>query len=497
MPGRNLLAGRGRNLLAPPSDQVSPALSGAPRKPIPTFQGGSAEQYLKFLEDMRNYSDSKGRGTTSGEWQDFFAGIGKAATDIGLGAKQVAGLASFEDAADKRALDAPLMATPAGRAGQVAGNIGTTLPAAFVPGVNTAVGGAIMGGAIGALQPTERAGDRAVNTAVGAVVGGGVNAAANRIAARLAARQSPQAPTIDEIKMAKDAAYAAADASNDIVPLDQIGRVVPKVETMLRDEGYRPALHPATSDALASLYEESTRPGVYGQTMKGVEGLRRQLMQAELSATNAGDARMAGKVLDQFDDFMDTIPSTAQYRTARELYARLRKAQDIEALFEKARNAAGGYTQSGFENTLRIQFRQLADNPKRFNRFNSEEKAAILRVVRGGPVQSIARFLGKFAARGPVSSMATGIVGGAIGGPGGAAVLGAGGELAKGVATQMRTNAANTASEVVRRGATGAVASRVPIDQLGFLPPAAANAVIGPSVEFLDWLRGQKEVASR
>jgi hypothetical protein len=460
---------------------VSPALSGAPRQAVPT--PGSAptrESYARFLEQMKAYKEPKGLMTTGGELQDFAAGMGKAATDLWLGGKQMLGMASFEDAANKRALDEPLMATPAGRVGQVAGNVAVAAPSAFIPGAGTVVGGALIGGGLGALQPTEQAGQRPINTAVGAAVGGAANYIGNRI---FNPRPTQQVPSIDEIKAAKNAAYDAADASNQIVPLQRIGEAIPKIENMLRDEAFDPVANPMTSRALETLYDDATNPRVYGQTLKGVESIRRRLLNFQNTAKfGSPDARLMGKVVDEFDDTLDEL---VPYGEARSLYHTLRKAQDIEALFEKARNAAGGYTQSGFENTLRIQFRQLADNAKRFNRFNAEERAAILKVVRGGPIQSLVRFFGKFAARGPVSAMATGLLGNAIGGPGGAMALGAMGEGAKLASGQMRASAAESVSELVRSGAlrsvpaTGAAtASRI--------PSAAANALSAETVNYLN-----------
>lgn len=460
---------------------VSPALSGSPRETVPTpGSTPTRESYGRFLQQMRGYSDPKGLMTTGGEFEDFAAGMGKAATDLWLGGKQMLGMASLEDAANKRALDAPLMATPAGRVGQVAGNVAVAVPTAFIPGANTAVGGALIGGGLGALQPTEQSGQRTVNTAVGAAVGGLANYVGNRI---FNPRQTQQIPSIDEIKAAKNAAYDAADASAQIVPIQRIGEAIPKIETMLRDEAFDPVANPMTARALDTLYEDATNPLTYGQTLKGVESIRRRLLNFQNTAKfGSPDARLMSKVVDEFDDTLDEL---VPYGEARSLYHTLRKAQDIEALFEKARNAAGGYTQSGFENTLRIQFKQLADNAKRFNRFNPEERAAILKVVRGGPIQSVIRFFGKFAARGPVSAMATGLLGNAIGGPGGAMALGTLGEGAKFASGQMRATAAENVSELVRSGALRSVPA-TGVATASRIPAAAANALSAETVNYLN-----------
>lgn len=452
--------------------------SGKPREPFPTFQGGTQQEYQQFLEQVKNYNTPL--LSTRGELSDFAAGMGKQVTDMGLGAQQIVGAASYEDATKKRELDAPLMATGAGRGGQFAGGVMAAAPAAFIPGVNTVVGGTLLGGALGAVQPTEKPWERTINTATGAAIGGVTNYVGNRIAR--GAAPPNRAPSIEELEAAKNAAYQIAENSNEVVTQTSLAPVIPKVENVLRSRGYRPGNHPAAKESLDALYEDLTQPGIYGQTFRGVEGLRRQLLGSVRAARNREDAAMAQAVLDEFDDVFDAAAPALSEKahTARELFHRLRKAEDIQLLFEKATNAAQGQNQAGFDNTLRLQFKSLADNQKRFNRFSPEERAAILKVVRGGPVQSLVRFFGRFATRGPVSAMATGIIGNAIGGPSGAVALGALGEGSRAVAGGMRTGAANNVSELVRRGASAPLVGNGAIAQTGLLPPVAigtANAL--------------------
>lgn len=366
----------------------------------------------------------------------------------------------------------PLTSAAAEIGGAVAGSLA-------LPGASTVLGNIGQGAAIGGAYGYNDTGS-VKEAAKGAAIGGATAGVASAVASRFVRNKPPAAPSIEELKAASRAAYEAADAVGDIVPQRALQDTVTRVEQMLADEGFRPGLNPATAEALKALSEDASKQGVVGSTMNGIEGLRRVLLNAEGAAGSRADARLAGKVLDEFDDAMEAaVPAgTAKYKEARALFTRLRKAQDIQALFEKAENAAGGYTQSGFENTLRIQFRQLADNPKRFNRFSPAEKEAILKVVRGGPIQGAIRFLGKFAARGPVSAMATGMLGGLVGGPGGAVALGAVGEGARAVAGGMRTGAANRVSELVRAGGApvAAAAGSRALPQLGYVPAAALPA---------------------
>lgn len=173
--------------------------------------GASQEQVLAYAQQQFSPQTS---GPTEGmSWMDkALAGAGKAFVDIGRGVKQAtvggglggAGLGdgsvdpayqSYYDAEDQRGkdiqaeidesrrLDAPLMRTGAGVFGNVAGNVATALPLAFVPGANTVAGSAALGGIYGALQPTSGDESRMGNAATGAALAGGTTAAVKGLAA--------------------------------------------------------------------------------------------------------------------------------------------------------------------------------------------------------------------------------------------------------------------------------------------------------------------------
>ncbi len=122
-------------------------------------------------------------------FENAAAGLGKAGYDAARGIGQrlrgimpdaVADAVGLPDEADIDAVrerDAPLMNTGAGFAGNVAGNIGMAIPAAFVPGANTLVGGALTGAMLGAIQPTATGESAYQNAALGGVLGGAVPAA--------------------------------------------------------------------------------------------------------------------------------------------------------------------------------------------------------------------------------------------------------------------------------------------------------------------------------
>lgn len=91
----------------------------------------------------------------TGTGQRILEGIGKGFVDIGRGFGQRVGLISQEEIDEAAKLDAPLMKTGAGVAGNVIGNVAMAAPLSVVPGANTVAGAGAIGAALGALQPTK------------------------------------------------------------------------------------------------------------------------------------------------------------------------------------------------------------------------------------------------------------------------------------------------------------------------------------------------------
>lgn len=99
------------------------------------------------------------------------AGAGTALANVWEGGKQLFGLGNEDNIRNQRIIaeEAPV--------GAIAGNIATYAPLALVPGANTVLGGAALGAATGAAQPTLDGESRLANAAVGGAVGGAVPAA--------------------------------------------------------------------------------------------------------------------------------------------------------------------------------------------------------------------------------------------------------------------------------------------------------------------------------
>ena len=143
----------------------------------------------------------------------FKSGLKGAAQGIG----QAVGLTSREDVARQRELDKPVLDTTAGTIGNVVGNMAAFAPAALIPGVNTLVGGALVGAGMGALQPSVSDSETLANTGFGAL-GGGIGAKISQFlaarAARRAASSAAMAPGVD----AKATALSGAQKMGYAVP---------------------------------------------------------------------------------------------------------------------------------------------------------------------------------------------------------------------------------------------------------------------------------------
>lgn len=143
--------------------------------------------------DRAQYSPTEGMGMG----EKIAAGAGRAVVNVGRGIRQIG--ANIADAvsprnqglgdlvtgrdpsrsaalnaevSDARALDAPLMATGAGKFGDFLGNAALAAPTAFIPGVNSVTGASLVGAGLGLVQPAESAAERVANTALGGAAGG-------------------------------------------------------------------------------------------------------------------------------------------------------------------------------------------------------------------------------------------------------------------------------------------------------------------------------------
>jgi hypothetical protein len=127
---------------------------------------------------------------------------------------------------------------------------------------------------------------------------------------------------------------------------------------------------------------------------------------------------LATALKDDFDSYVLNAPKehfttgTTQgvkdWADARNSYSRLKKSEIFDDMMTNAEMDKSKFTQSGAENSLATQLRQLAKNDKKMRMFTPDEQDAIREAAKGGTVQNMLKFYGRFAPQGPVSSIFSG-----------------------------------------------------------------------------------------
>jgi len=133
-------------------------------------------------------------------------------------------------------------------------------------------------------------------------------------------------------------------------------------------------------------------------TVRDIENFRKTAAAA-VTDPNPAEARFGGIIQSTIDDFLENLPEEAigakaseTLKQARLLTQQRKKAETIEKAMELAKTYASGY-----ENGLKLQFQGLHRQIIRgqLKGFNKDEIDAIKKVADGGPIENLARAVGK------------------------------------------------------------------------------------------------------
>lgn len=264
----------------------------------------------------------------------------------------------------------------------------------------------------------------------------------------------PQIPSTADIRAAASAAYKRAEQAGVVIKESAVKGLGNDINQAVTDAGIDPTLHPKATAAVKRLVDSKG-----DLSLKQMDILRR-VANGAAGSFDPDESRIAHIALDHIDDFVknlgpsdvlagDTDAATSAIKEARSLWATQAKSGVIDSLLERAKNRAETVGGSGLENALRVEFRQLAQNPKRLSRFSDDEQDAIKQVARGTPIGNFARTIGKLA---PTNLMA--ILGemGAYAADPKAIGLPIAGTLGRMIATQSTKGNALAASKLVRSG---------------------------------------------
>lgn len=231
--------------------------------------------------------------------EKFGAGAGKAFVDIGRGVGQLTGVNGQASIDESKRLDAPLMKTGAGIAGNIAGNVAAFAPTAMIPGANTITGAGLIGAGMGAIGPVASDESRASNIAIGAAGGAAGQGIANAVGRAVRPVQSTLNPVQSEL---------AAKAGQMGIPLtagQKTGsRPLQITESVLENL-------PFTADA--QLAQRAAQRGAFNKAASKTIGENADLITPEVlnaAKTRIGDTfnqLSARNTVGLNDDFVDAI----------------------------------------------------------------------------------------------------------------------------------------------------------------------------------------------
>jgi len=266
-------------------------------------------------------------------------------------------------------------------------------------------------------------------------------------------------PTIDQLKDSSRQVFKEISDLGITVQPKALEELTINIERAARNAGARPRTTPQAFGVIDEFKD------TVGRTidLDELDELR-TVAQNAANTIDPSQKAPAIAIIDEIDDFLDTsgtgvlnIPKDApnigqEYRAARRLWGRARKAEALQLAITNARDTA-----SGFENGLRIEFRKLLKNKRQNKFFNADEKAAMRQVSEGTKASNLAKLLGRL---GISEGQAINIINPAIGAGLAAAAFGtpAGiavpiiGQVSKQLAQRLTRNNARFADQVVRAG---------------------------------------------
>lgn len=238
-----------------------------------------------------------------------------------------------------------------------------------------------------------------------------------------------KAPTAATIKAGSRASYRASEATGAVVDQGALNILGQDMRARLLSEGVLlPKTgafmggYPKAKSAFKALRQYINQGSL---SMKEAQTLNRMIRKVAMS-NDAGEQRLGQVMLEEFDNFFDSLPPQAFSRgngqealkhwgSAKSEWARFKRTSAIESAIYKARFAKGG-----FADGLRSEFASILKSPKRRIGFTAQEIKAMEDFAEGGPLQSFLEFI---QGGGTIGSA---LAGHAMGGPAAGAALAAG-----------------------------------------------------------------------
>lgn len=283
---------------------------------------------------------------------------------------------------------------------------------------------AIEGAGYGAATALGNDKDIATGAAWGAGLGMLGQAAGAGINKAHSAFHKPKVPTLDELRLQKDAAYKVVDSSGSQYTPDQLMALRQGIADDMAAGKMTPGLNDKVI-ATSRLVDDDLGKGP--MTLSDVDRAR-QIVNRKLfdNAPSADDARLGRDMLSNFDEFLDATPPAVggenvaavnAVKEARALNKRLSKSELVANALDRAeRRAAVTGSGGNVENATRQKINAIIDNKRLSRQFSKDELAMMDKIARGTGAGNAMRLAGKLSPSGNGLMAALGI-GGAMTNP--------------------------------------------------------------------------------
>ena len=276
-------------------------------------------------------------------------------------------------------------------------------------------------------------------------------------------------PSRTEIASQASKSFDAARNAGIAFEPKKFSQNMAQIASDMRQEGYTPTGYPKIEAAFKEL--TSTQPKDFTE----LQALRK-IIQNSQASSDAAERRLASILKDKFDDYILNAPQSdllgtntktgvAVWKQARDQYNRQMKGEIFEKMLENAQLDQSKFTQSGAENSMAQQLRQLAKNDNKMRLFTKDEQVAIKAAAKGTTVQNLLKFYGRFAPTGPVGGLFAG----------GAAVM----EPTIGVPFALGAMGARAGATAMRKGSVQGLADLMRAGPGAKIPPNLVPAITG------------------
>ena len=305
------------------------------------------------------------------------------------------------------------------------------------------------------VTPTAVMSGQTVTEATGNPLYGAATTLATGAAGSVKRPQKQEALSTQALDRIATDRYDQLQQSGVQLKTDEFVNAMDDIAKGLRQEGYTPKAFPKVAGAIEEL-TSTAQPKDWTE----LQALRKMIRSGQKSI-EPEERRMASILLDDYDNYLMTVPKESiasgdmknagqLWSEARNAYSKMKKSEVFEDMLNEAKLDKSKFTQSGEENSLAKQLRQLAKNDKKMRLFTKDEQDAIEKAAKGGNVQNMLKFFGRFAPTGVVPvglSVGTTALAPMIGIP---LTIGAAGS--RGLATNMRRGSVEDLTNMMRTG---------------------------------------------